>query len=341
MKIFAQKSISPFFSTIFLFMIISRLTWMQLRIYPIEITGLSQAFFIWVPNLEASSIRSWNINAIIALFILGPLSIRFLTGSWFMALLTATIIMSRGAMLARIGWLSFDLTVSLLITAWFCCQAHYFRTASQYSLLGSWLVLAIATGIEPSICLLSLVFPLYKFVLLLLRKNINLAAKNNQNYDAGNLFRTLNTNFETWLCSTHRSTERLSVGLAFFIILISLALSQKQPILSVTSHGFFHQPDILILDLHYRISILCIVLCAILSLRKQNHFYKFQLIFIGASCLWWVGAWCLHLYGIGTGSGLPILLWLEPMVLCFGSTSGLMLIGEIKDLLNLKKRVHN
>lgn len=317
-------------------MIISRLTWMQLRHYPIEITGLTQAFFTWFPSLDISTIRSWNINAIIALFILGPLSIRFLTGSWFMSLLATTIIMSRGAILARIGWLSYDLTISLLIGAWFCCQAHYYRTASQYSLISSWLVLGIATAIEPSICLLSLVIPLYKIALLALHKKTNLAEKTGGNPTAGSLFRTLDTDFSNWLYTTDRCTEKLSVGLAVFITLLGLALSQKQSIASSAIQNTFHQPDILILDLHYKVSAICIVLCAFLSLIKQNYFYKFQLIFIGSVCLWWGGSWWLHFYHIGSGSGRSISLWLEPMILCFGSTSALLLAGELRDILYSK-----
>lgn len=203
---------------ILLAMILSRLVWMQLRSYAVDISpraimamelgrfvglgpcdrgratvksGLSGVpvemlsagqrahvlgAFAWLAPVDlqvlgAAACRAGGMDErnlirvnqalLIATVFSATLMTRFLCGSWTMALINAAMLMSRGSLLHGIGGSNGAMVASLLVAAFACAGAHYFRTGAWFSLIAMMGVAALAGGCERALLPLSLAMPCF------------------------------------------------------------------------------------------------------------------------------------------------------------------------------------
>jgi hypothetical protein len=87
------------------------------------------------------------------------LTLRFVSGSWFLPLVAATALMSRGDLMTQIGNLSGSVIEMLCATFWFCCMVHFMRTGSWLTFaMGSMAVIA-GTVFNPVLAFLFLAMP--------------------------------------------------------------------------------------------------------------------------------------------------------------------------------------
>jgi len=328
MKFLNSKTLNPIIAITFLFMILSRLTWLQLRHYPIEPLGFlsPQVLDFW--QLKTTGVRTWNINTIIVLFFLAAHMIRILSRSWISALFAATVLMSRGVVLARVGWHSMDLSLSLIAVAWLTFLAHYLRTASHLSRVASWLLLFGGSVLEPSFAALALAMPLYRFALSFKSSNLN-----SQNLPRASLLGTLPLTYREWLrAQTHPNRDSFLDLVVFLGILVFIIGFRSQyPVYQAaqTLSSF--------LDLHYIVSVLLILVCAIYGWKKQDHLLDFQSLFLSIFILWLIGAGVESMLGLRHFSIKAILLWLEPVVLCLGIACAVYIFQEGRRILEHRK----
>jgi len=319
---------------VFLFMILSRLTWMQLRHYPIEMLGFLGPDILNFKHLQNSEARSWNINTIIVLFFFSAHAIRFLSGSWITALFATTVLMSRGVLLARVGWCSMDLTLSMLVLAWLTCVAHHLRTASHWSRYASWPILFLGSLLEPSFCAVGLVLPIYRFWIFLRRQKESTEA-----IPRGNLLRTLPVSFSEWLHSrSHPNRDSfaeiaLVLGIFVWLMVIRFRFPNFQFEANPT-HTIFS-----FLDFHYVGSFVIISACAIYSFGKKVNFLNFQSLFLLFVVLWMGSSLTWSLLGVRPFYFQAVLLWIEPMVLCLACACGVYILKESKRLHDQRKWV--
>ncbi len=327
MTLLKQKSIRPAILIILLFMILSRLTWLQLRHYTIEPLGFLGPNLFGLVNLEMNEVRTWNINVILVLFFLAAHMIRCLTRYWFTALFATTVLMSRGSVLARVGWDSFDLSLSMLAVGWFACLAHYLVTASIFSRVGSWFFLILGSLLEPSFSALALLLPIFRYNII--RRSPQ--EKTLQQIPRGSLLRPLPLSFENWLEQrTDPFKESKQEILAF--VFLSLAIFYFKDRYTVFHSQSLHENTIYaFLDLHYLGSFLLVLGSAIYGWKKRNTFLSFQKIFLVSILVWSLSSIAWHFI-----SGRPIffkaiLLWLEPILLCLACSCIIFIIQDLKE----------
>ena len=295
MKLFRSKSLISLVCVVLFFMIISRLTWVQVRSFSIEDRGFLSSDLLHLWSLPIQDVRSWNINVCILMFSVLAFMVRFLTNSWMTALFAVTVLLSRGALLARIGWLSWDLTMSFLVVLWFTFLAHYLRTAAVLSQLGLYLCQILACALVPSFLVLGLVLPLYRLACTWRRpKRRNLVY-----IPRGTLLRPLVLPMRDWLV-LRDEPNRLSLW-DLGVVLVSGVLvlvfsSWVAPLRTGFSGGDF-------LDVHYVGSFLVLGVFAFV-LRS----YSFLGLFLLSIFLWLSVS---HVF-------LSVLLWMEPMILSLG-----------------------
>ncbi len=303
-------------------MIVSRLTWLQLRSFPIESAGLiaPDLFGLW--SLKASSVRTWNLNVSIALFFSAALCMRFLTSSWKLTLFTVTVLMSRGALLTRVGWMSLDLSFSFCVLLWFSALAHHLKTASSLSLLAMWFSLLIGSLLDSSFCALGLVLAVYKWMCLCTHKNTlrDLPPE-------GALLHPLRTSFASWVRQT-ASVSDLLIDLVAFAIILGLKFAIS---LNFRTPGFMHHlqsfDELYFLDFHYLISSIIIFICALCTLKKDHVFFEFSGLFVLATILWMLGASLLS-SAFSIEHYKAILLWIEPMVIGLSCAGAVFLLQQ-------------
>lgn len=319
MKFFERKSMPLAISLIFLFMILSRLTWIQVRHYPIEALGFLGPNFLNLWTLPSSEVRSWNINTSIVLFFLAAHMVRFLTRYWFIALFALTVLMSRGVFLARIGWMSLDLTLSMCVVGWFACLAHHVITASHASLRISWFVMFAGTLLESSFCSVALLLPLYRWISVRYAKGLT-----KSEIPRGTVLKPLEVDYVQWLRSQKKPYKESIGDLIAFAIALASAIY-------LHPHG---SPSgvkniLSFLDLHYVGSFTLIVLCAIYGWKKSDNFLVFQKMFLVSLLLWLAASGIAHCVHFNMQVFESVLLWVEPVLLCLACGCAIYLLKDL------------
>lgn len=330
MKIFKAKSMLRIISVIFLFMILSRLTWLQLRHYPIESLGFLGPEILDLWALQITEVRTWNVNTIIALFFLSALIIRIITHSWVIGLFSVTVLMSRGVVLSRVGWMSLDLTLSLMAAAYFTCLAHHLRTGSLLSRLGSYLCVLAGTLLEVSFFGLAFNLPLYQIFL-----KIRTSAPIQSPASKEGLLKALPYSFQDWVLRVPHAKRKilLELFLNLGVIAFLFLLRWKTP-----NFLAFQVQILSFLDLHYFGSLLLIAICALYGWKKQNrNFLIFQNLFLNAMLLWFLSSSLLSFLKFRAFIPQSVLLWLEPIVLCLGCASGVFILEELRNFFQSKR----
>ena len=110
-----------------------------------------------------------NQKLVMAIVFFCALASRFMTGSWMISLVVATVLLSRGRTVGEVGSLSVLLWIKGLLALWYCLLVHYIRTTSVVSLVGGTIVLALLAFVERSFVALALLFPLCFFILFLIK----------------------------------------------------------------------------------------------------------------------------------------------------------------------------
>lgn len=323
-----RKSMPPLIAIVFLFMILSRLTWMQLRHYPIEMLGFLGPDILNFKHLQIPEARSWNINTIIVLFFLSAHAVRFLSGSWLTALVATTVLMSRGVVLARVGWLSMDLTLSMLVVAWLTCLAHYLRTASNWSRYASWPILFAGSVLEPSFCVAGLLLAIYRFWITA-RNNTLLRG---EAIPRGNVLRTLPVTFEEWLRSRANPNRDSIAELFIFLCTVVFLVYVRGEIPNYAFEANTQQTIFSFLDFHFVGSLVLIASCAIYGFRKNVSFLNFQSLFLALLLLWIVSSSVWSFLDARHFYFKAVLLWMEPMIVSLACACGIYILKEMKIL---------
>lgn len=88
------------------------------------------------------------------------LSVRFMTGSWVIALIAGVTIFSRGSILKELGKISIDPYHWSLVALWLCTASHYIRTGAKASFLALSGIGFFGVLIDPSWTSLLISFPI-------------------------------------------------------------------------------------------------------------------------------------------------------------------------------------
>lgn len=307
---------------IFLFMILSRMTWMQIRQDTLKRGGFLSPDLPWSSFLGSEIWISWNVAMVFVTLFFVLLIVRFLTSSWPIALFSGTVLMSRGAIMARVTWYSLDLTMSLIASAWFCCLAHHMRTASPTSLFLSWLSLLLGAALDPAFIFLGLLLPLFTFLVKFLRQ------QRLGTYLSGSVFRTLGVSYASWLKSSATGKRYAWMACLGIVALMGLWSVTEFPAISDWGQARFYGTEITILDLHYLLSASVILVSSILAFVRDDNFLHFQTLFVGAVLLWVAGSILLHKGPWLPQAPLAILMWVEPLVLGLAAAGGIKLLSR-------------
>lgn len=326
MKLFKKSSLTQGVALIFLFMILCRLTWMQLRADPIHNSGILNTHLLNFWELKNEVLRSWNFDVLVTLFCSMACMMRLITRSWIITLFSLTVLMSRGSLLVRLGWASFDLTFSMLLVVWFTFLAHYLRTASRLSLYAMQLCLFFGSLLEFSFCLLGLTLPLYR---LAISRYFVLSEASPR----GGVLTTLKVPYGFWWLSQKfpvRNAETRVDLLSFsFIFIFSGILHLKSQLPQM-----YLMPVPRFIDLHYLASLLAIVILSLRKkslgvwLKKDEILLFHQKFFLVSMMLVSVGFMLIHFNKPVLYYGLA--LWAEPLVICLGCGSFFYIVLELK-----------
>ena len=171
-----------------LFMILSRIIWIELRHYPSYETELSAAvrthlhangiqcgsnpkkhtnlalapsyptratfmFFSALCQTKHDDLSTTMVRLnrifLFATVLLAAFVSRFLAGSWLIALLAANIVLSRGALISQLGLVSLEPLMGLAVMMWATCLAHFVRSGSKTSLTIGLSAAVAAATFEP------------------------------------------------------------------------------------------------------------------------------------------------------------------------------------------------
>lgn len=114
-------------------------------------------------GISEESYLKWHIKLMLMTVFVCTLLARVLTSSWLIALLVATVLMSRGALLAQIGWLSMDMLISFFLCLYMLCTVIFLRTCSTSVFRLGFLVFLAMVALEPFLFVAALTLPLYLF----------------------------------------------------------------------------------------------------------------------------------------------------------------------------------
>lgn len=329
MNVFRSKSAPSLLSIILLFMILSRLTWLQLRNFSIEANGLLSPVFGNIFSLEESFLRSWNMNVIMASFFLSALWIRFLSRKWVIALFALTVLMSRGVFLSRVQWFSLDLTFSCILLFWLSSLAHFLRTASLLSQIFFYVLVFCGGLLESSFLAITFVLPFY-YLFQKLYRLPNASCK----VERGGLLSSIES-FEDW---AQQQSIRREFLLAFFIVFLNLNIRsfvfsgevQKILLLSPDFESF--------LDVHYVLSLLLVFSSSLYAFYRKGVFWSFLILFLMAFLLWGTASIIFSKADLLVEIG-GILMWLEPAILCLSCACAFEILGDFKIFSVFAKRI--
>ena len=174
----------------------------------------------------------------IVLIILASLFLsRFLSGSWFLAIVVGTALMSRGAILARIGSLSEILPSSTLFIFWITCVIHYMRTLSSISLYSGMLLIILGTSINGSFILLSLCLPLFCLHAKNTKSRQTPGIKQKKCAETRGIFKAIRIPFSHWIRSNN---SNIRIGFQYSTLLLALMISKILFNLFSFSNSFNH-----------------------------------------------------------------------------------------------------
>ena len=164
---------------------------------------------------------------------------RAVTSSWMASLLVGAVILSRGAFLARIALPTPHLLMSFLSTVWFGSTIHFFRTASFTSLWVGFVAVLLGTSLDSSFAFLGFAFPL--FLLIIRRQKRGYRRVSFTDQANGHLLRPLSVPFLVWVQQQNLFRYLLCLGLVpLAVSLILLSVGKSALILSTTqSSGFW------------------------------------------------------------------------------------------------------
>lgn len=85
----------------------------------------------WLEDRPVARLNQW---VFVGTIILSALMVRSVTSNWTVGLVVAAMLLSRGRLLADLGFVSLDGAMALLVTAWLAAGAHFLRTGATISL---------------------------------------------------------------------------------------------------------------------------------------------------------------------------------------------------------------
>lgn len=87
-------------------------------------------------NISLANLLKMNQWLLIGNAFLAALLARFLSGSWIVALISSTVILSRGSLVADVAIISMDRYLVFFTTFWFALLIHHLKTGSKVSQYG-------------------------------------------------------------------------------------------------------------------------------------------------------------------------------------------------------------
>lgn len=130
----------------------------------------SKAHLTWIglgckeAKFHPNVLMRFNQNLLIFTIFVAVLLGRFVTGGWLIPLVVGVVLLSRGRLIASIGFVTFQMLISTSLTVLVCTFVHYLRTGWRGSLLGFFLMV-VATGLlEPGMLALGVAIPLLVLV---------------------------------------------------------------------------------------------------------------------------------------------------------------------------------
>ncbi len=111
----------------------------------------------WLEERAAARVNQWVFTGTV---LAATLMARFIGGNWTVALIVATMLMSRGRLLGGLGVVSADGMIAFSVTAWMASAAHFLRTGATASLLALALLLWLGTTFDRSLTALALAPPM-------------------------------------------------------------------------------------------------------------------------------------------------------------------------------------
>lgn len=109
--------------------------------------------------ISEGKILRLNQAALVICVFLGALLGRLVTSSWLMAAVVAAVLLSRGRLLAEIALFSDLWPMMVLVMTWGVCTAHFLRSASMITLVGSYLAILVGALLNSQLLVLGLVVP--------------------------------------------------------------------------------------------------------------------------------------------------------------------------------------
>ncbi len=123
-------------------------------------------------ELGFGRLLTWSQWALMATAFLCVLLARFLTSSWMISLTVGAVVLSRGALMTRLSFVSIDAFVMFFTTLWMSCFAHFLRTGSTFILTLAVVTVAIASLFDFSFAFVGLALPLLLTVAYVFRKKL-------------------------------------------------------------------------------------------------------------------------------------------------------------------------
>lgn len=381
---------------ILLFMILSRLTWLQVRSFKDEAHPRLIAQFEYIcsqgsptrPSSHTANVHfeqalnrtvftppamafgnaglcqglrlDWpyalGINKWILLMtiLLAVLYTRSLTRSWILSLMVCAVLLSRGALLARVSEPSLQLLLSGVVTLWVASAVHYVKTGAWISLISGIFAAVLGALICMPLAALCLVMPLFiLFSYRKVRSPILFSALTEERQQQGSLFCTITIPFLVWLSFDQRWKRLTITWLAVFVLLLIGLVNFKIAFRPPNSGGwvpsdlaaifqrdtieryitFFGQRVLAPFDLHYFVSISAMLLALLYGQKDGFGFRESTAIILTMiAVLFIVG------FGITIGAAafyppgefsnvmqsshfVGFLNWVEPVVISFGMLS--------------------
>lgn len=351
------------------------------------------------PKRIIQSQQLWWIGTVT----LAALTVRFLSGSWLLPLITAATLMSRGSLINEIGRISPNEVIFFCVMLWLASTVHFLRTGSGISLAFSTIAGIGATLTETSLVSLLITLPLGLGLGYIIRRRLagpiirrfkaerrtnhkqilepqtddiaslsvnfirklfrldelpSISADRTQSklVERGSLLRTIELPFALWIFQKKRWARVLFLQLLTAFILITIGLLNWDPLpwnqMSLFSLStWMHHEWILLghpLDLHFVISLVVIILCAIQPPSEGILcFFEVAWILLISLLLTTVIGLALDYYDwqrlVDSGllapndnpvrwlRGIHLLVWLEPAIIGF-AIAGMFNLLKIIDI---------
>lgn len=156
-----------------LFMLLSRLVWIQIRQYDQPSQQQLVEILASDSNHLTKEVTSFffkhhvfvNQIALLATVFSSAFMIRFISGSWLFALFSSNILLSRGSLITQIGFYETDLLIQMLLMFWLTGVAHFLRSGSFHIFCFSLLSLVLGFCLDELVIFMML--PMFLLLMLL------------------------------------------------------------------------------------------------------------------------------------------------------------------------------